>query len=503
MSFKEQLIDKLDAECKILYIVTEDDKRTAKIIEDYYLEKKEIISYDPATLFYVDQEEQQGEDFASIIIDWIQTGYIENRVLLLWDFHRELDSIRVVSAIRRVIRSYDNVPIIIISNVLNLPKELEHYTTVFYTPYLSEDEIREMIQEHPAHEILSEYDEERIIRYSQGMEGIDIETALNMAFSENGESDKIRKAFRNKKAELLNKTGILSIVDTEEEYDSLGGYSALKKWLRKQKDVLSKEEELFANGMMLVGITGCGKSLCAKASAHELELPLVRMDFGKLVNKYLGESEANLYKALRLVEAMSPCVLWLDEFEKAIGGKDDDNGVSQRLVGILLTWMQEKKARVFIVATVNNISKMPPELLRRGRFDKIYYVDLPSDEERKEILQIHMRKLHIYLPDATTMTEYSQSLINYSGADIEYILKEALRDHIHDPEKTVNECIKASIRRTKSVSQILADEIREMQAEFRNRSFENVNDREKTDWQEPLDESERKKGEGKKRFFGI
>jgi SpoVK/Ycf46/Vps4 family AAA+-type ATPase len=166
----------------------------------------------------------------------------------------------------------------------------------------------------------------------------------------------------------------------------------------------------------------------------------------------------------------------MDEFEKAIGSKEDNNVVNQRLIGIFLTWMQEKKEKIFVVATVNNISKLPAELLRRGRFDKIYYVDLPDQQERVEILNIHLKKMGWENKiEEGALNRYSARLVKYSGADIEYILREAKRKHICNPQKKIEDCISASIDSTKPVASMLADDIDKMREEFSRRCFENVN----------------------------
>lgn len=471
-SFREIIGDRLDSGAFILYILTEDDQRAAAYVRKYFEEKdKEVILYDPSSGFSCDEEEQYGEDFVEIVIDWIGTRYLENKQLLLRDFHRELDDIRVISAIKQIIRNCKKTQIIIVSNVLSIPRELEHYTAIIQSPPPDENEIKKILG-------ADLYKNSHILKAAHGLEAVDLEQIVRQIKAETRNEKEQERLFAEKKAEIFNKTGILTVETAIDDDTCLGGYQALKEWLEVQRSVLEQNSALLSKGMLLLGITGCGKSLCAKVTAGKLGQPLVRMEFGKIVNKYVGESERNLYKALQIIEAMSPCVLWLDEFEKAIGG-DDDHGVNRRLMGIFLTWMQERKSEIFIVATVNNVSKLPAELLRRGRFDKIYYVDLPNDSERKDIFKIHAEKLGIAGIEEKTLNSISNSLEGYSGADIEYILREAKRVQIHNQKANhaddIVHIVKRCITKTYPISIMLGDEVKKMRDEFMRRRFENVN----------------------------
>lgn len=469
----EKLIcDKLDSKIPILYIVSEDDERAVNYVRDYFFRKsKEVLIYDPSTKFSCDKEEQCGNDFVEIIEDWMESKYLTNKQLILRDFHRNLDDIKVISMIRQIIREYKQTQIILISNIVNIPRELEHYIVTLVSPLPDTNEIRKILGES-----LAKSDE--IVNAAYGLEAIDIFQIKDQVLSESVNPSEQSKLFIQKKAEIVNRSRILSIEQAMENIDCLGGYAALKEWLNIQKSVLKNSPNLMAKGMLLLGITGCGKSLCAKVTAGVLNLPLIRMEFGRIVNKYVGESERNLYKALRIVEAMAPCVLWLDEFEKAIGG-DGDNEVNQRLIGIFLTWMQERQGNIFIVATVNNVSKLPAELLRRGRFDKIYYVDLPKDDEIKEIFKIHAKKLGISISDDKKLAGISKKLYGYSGADIEFVLQEAKRMEIHERSKIqkadIYIIIEKCIDNTHPISIMLRDEVENMRAEFTKRRFDNVN----------------------------
>ncbi|MDR2019303.1 MAG: AAA family ATPase [Treponema sp.] len=211
---------------------------------------------------------------------------------------------------------------------------------------------------------------------------------------------------REAKKQFVDKSGLLKYVDVNEKMDDVGGLGHLKWWLDQKKKAIFDPEAarergiVPAKGILLVGMPGCGKTLSAKAIANKFGLPLLAMDLGSLMGKYLGESEENLRRALKLAENASPCVLWVDEIEKAFAGVGgDETGVSQRLFGYLLTWLNDKTARVFVVATANDIAVLPPEVLRRGRVDEIFSVDFPSAPERKEIFRIHLEKALKREPD--------------------------------------------------------------------------------------------------------
>ncbi|NJL23802.1 MAG: AAA family ATPase [Calothrix sp. SM1_5_4] len=212
----------------------------------------------------------------------------------------------------------------------------------------------------------------------------------------------------------------------------LGGFDALKVFCERARASFSAEAKKLnlpsAKGVLLVGVPGCGKSMAAKAIAAAWSLPLLKLDAGRLFDKYIGESERNFRRAIRAAEAMSPCVFWIDEIEKAMpageGGGGADSGLSKRLFGAFLTWLQEKKASVFVVATANDLSSLPPELLRKGRFDEIFFVDLPTQSERAEILRMHLarRKEQVGEVDVDTIVRLTDE---FSGAELEQVVVSA------------------------------------------------------------------------------
>jgi SpoVK/Ycf46/Vps4 family AAA+-type ATPase len=215
-------------------------------------------------------------------------------------------------------------------------------------------------------------------------------------------------------------------------------------------------------GIMIVGMPGCGKSLTAKATANLFDVPLLRLDVGKLMGKYVGESEENMRRAIKIAEAISPCVLWVDEIEKAFSGVGDSGGsheVTTRLFGYFLTWMQEKENSVFVVATSNDISKLPPEFLRKGRFDEIFFVDFPNDEERRKIIELHLKKRKKWHKDIDTIKLLKKTK-GYSGADIEAVIKETIEKGFLLAKKQITtDDILTEIKDTKPMSISLKDKI--------------------------------------------
>jgi SpoVK/Ycf46/Vps4 family AAA+-type ATPase len=245
----------------------------------------------------------------------------------------------------------------------------------------------------------------------------------------------------------------------------VGGLENLKRWLNLRRSAFLESDERLETprGILLVGVQGSGKSLAAKAVAGMWHIPLLRLDFGTLYNKFFGETERNLREALAAAEAMAPCVLWIDEIEKAIASGDYDSGTSRRILGNLLTWMSERKAAVFIVATANVIEHLPPELIRKGRLDEIFFVDLPDVPTRAQIFAIHLRKrdlkpLEYDIPALAKLAE------GFSGAEIEQAVVAALYLAREQQTRLDTAHISAEIERTRPLSRVMAEKIEYLRA---------------------------------------
>jgi hypothetical protein len=266
------------------------------------------------------------------------------------------------------------------------------------------------------------------------------------------------------KFELLNKAGNLHFEYDTAKFGDIAGLARLKKWVKQRRDVfvaaVPPEGLDPPKGVLLLGVQGCGKSLAAKAVAGMFEVPLVRLDFGTLYNKYHGETEKNLREALASAEQLEPCVLWIDELEKGLASaaSSEDGGVSRRVLGYFLTWLAERKARVFLVATANAVQELPPELLRKGRFDEIFFVDLPDFPARAEVFRLHLARRKVDF-GAFSLNALAEASEGFSGAEIEQAVVGALYA-AHAEHVPVDEAkLIAEIRGTRPLSVLMAEQV--------------------------------------------
>lgn len=276
------------------------------------------------------------------------------------------------------------------------------------------------------------------------------------------------------------------MIPQKDTIDDIGGLDNLKKWLKRKAHVFKDLNNALEygvdipKGVLIVGLPGCGKSLNAKATAKLFGVPLLRLDMGRLLGKYVGESESNMRKAIKLAEAISPCVLWIDELEKAFAGIGNGGNaeVATRLFGYFLTWMQEKNSPTFVVATANDISNLPTELLRKGRFDEIFYVDLPDTAERKKIFEIHLSKRRKADVASIDFDELSRKTEGFSGADIEGIVKESIETaFVLGKGQVTTKDIIASIENTTSLSVLFKDKIKALSEVYKNNHFKSASKR--------------------------
>jgi SpoVK/Ycf46/Vps4 family AAA+-type ATPase len=245
-------------------------------------------------------------------------------------------------------------------------------------------------------------------------------------------------------------------------FNDVGGLARLKKWLKQRRPVFRGDETAahldIPKGILLLGVQGCGKSLAAKATAGIFGVPLLRLDFGTIYDKYHGETERKLRESLKTADVMSPCVLWIDEIEKGIAGRGGETGTSQRVLGSFLTWMAERKSRVFVVATANDISTLPPELVRKGRFDEIFFVDLPTADVRHSILSIHLSNRDQSLKNFD-LAELARVSKGFSGAEIEQAIVSSLYAAHAKREPLATAHVLAEIKATRPLSVVMAERI--------------------------------------------
>lgn len=437
------------------------------------------------------------EEFLMLTMD---DGFETETFLVLKDVHGELKDPKIIALLKRIAENnlYNDeysATIFILSGITVIPPELENYITIFDIPLPTTNEILTIINEFTKDlDISVEQDTINDIALSfKGLNEFQIKQILNLAYQDGGCIDaEDKQLILKEKEQFIKKAGTLEIVNFSETIDDIGGLENLKEWLTRKAKVFSNLDKAIKfgvdvpKGIMIIGMPGCGKSLTAKATASLFEIPLVRLDVGRLLGKYVGESEENMRRALRLSEAISPCVLWIDEIEKAfagIGGSGGGSDVTTRLFGQFLTWMQEKENTVFIVATANDISRMPPEFLRKGRFDELFFVDLPNGEERRKILDIHLKKRKKWNKEIDSIALIKET-DGFNGADLEAVVKDTIEMAFIDEKGSITtEDLLRSVKDTKSISSTLKDKIKEIKSTIERidiKPASKVNEQERT-----------------------
>ncbi|MFZ3185978.1 MAG: AAA family ATPase [Pseudomonas sp.] len=326
--------------------------------------------------------------------------------------------------------------LVLVSHALKLPAEVQRYAARFSLALPTEDELLAIVRDEAtrwsegnrgARVRTDNRTLQQVVKNLRGMGHAQARALARQVICNDGAitQDDLPKLNKSK-FQLLDLDGVLSFEYDTARFAEVGGLRNLKRWLgdREQVFLAGKADDL-PKGVMLVGVQGGGKSLAAKAIAGLWGLPLLRLDFACLYNKFFGETERNLREALQLAEQMAPCVLWMDEIEKGLASGDQDGGVSQRVLGTLLTWMAERKAPVFMVATANAIERLPPELVRKGRFDELFFVDLPDAEVRAEIFRIHLQRRE-QEPGLFDLAQLAAVSDGFAGAEIEQAVVSAL-----------------------------------------------------------------------------
>jgi hypothetical protein len=331
--------------------------------------------------------------------------------------------------------------VIVTGNGVCIPDVVKSHSAVVSLPTPGREEFDELLQDvlrdldkrmQPAI-VMSDEDMNRLLNNLKGLTLTEAEKVLTKAIVEDGRlsADDINLIVQEKKA-IIEREGLLEFTPVDRGMRDIADLKSLKTWLGKRKNIITDPEGAaragltFPKGILLLGVPGSGKSLCAKAVAMEWGLPLLKMDPSRLYNKYVGESEKNFRRAMETAERLSPVVLWIDEIEKAFASeKGEDGGVSQRVLGIFLSWLQDRKGSVFVAATANDISKLPPELLRKGRFDEVFFVDIPDAGTRGEIFRIHL-DLRGHDPAEFDLAGLAAATDGFTGAEIEQVVVSAL-----------------------------------------------------------------------------
>lgn len=357
---------------------------------------------------------------------------------------------------------------------LDLPADLARMSARFNLPLPDVAEVREIFREEAQ---LWQRQEGRgalkgdqqavelMVQHLAGMCEEDVRRLIREAIRDDGmlNFDDVRRVLRFKR-DALGQGGLLEFEMDTGNFNEVGGLGGLKRWLDLRRMAFSGDAAKLGvdppKGVLLLGVQGAGKSLAAKAIAGSWNVPLMRLDFAVLYNKFHGESERNLREALKQAEAMAPCVLWVDEIEKGLAsdGGDSDGGVSRRMLGTVLTWMAERTAKVFLVATANDVTQLPPELLRKGRMDEIFFVDLPDAATRADIFRIHIKKRKLD-PAKFDLSQLAAAAEGYSGAEIEQVVVAAIYEALAVKQPLATQHVLAEIARTRPLSVVMAEKV--------------------------------------------
>ncbi|GAB6195615.1 AAA family ATPase [Lysobacter xanthus] len=396
-------------------------------------------------------------------------------IYVLFDMHPYLGYAGSQRMLRDLVQRRDCEPhvIVLVGHSIELPGDLESLA-VRYRPKLPDANARLKIVREEAEAFARENGRrvevdaeavQQIVRNLRGLDPVDVRRiARHLIFRDGALGPDDLPELAKLKFELLNRSGHLHYDYDAAQMDEVAGARRLKRWVEQRKAVFLSAEPPPGldppKGMLLLGVQGCGKSMLAKAVATGFGVPLVRLDFGTLYDKFHGETEKNLRQALESVEQLEPCVLWIDEIEKGLSTDEGngDGGVSRRVLGYLLTWMAERRSRVFLVATANQIDALPPELLRKGRFDEIFFVDLPNAEVREQLFHVHLKKRGLE-PDGFDTAALAGASDGFSGAEIEQAIVSALYSAHAAGAPLSDFTLRAELRNTRPLSVVMAERV--------------------------------------------
>jgi SpoVK/Ycf46/Vps4 family AAA+-type ATPase len=408
---------------------------------------------------------------------------VEPALYVFKDFHPFLrgQNMSVIRRLREVASSLKNThkTIIIVSPMLEMPAELEKDITIidFDLPRVNEmtallQGIIEEVKGNPKLKVAINTEmREQIVHALLGLTLAEAENVLAKTLVQHyGFGPQSLEVINAEKKQIIRKSGLLEYYDTDETLSSVGGLDSLKSWLLKRSAAFSDQAREYGlpapKGLLLLGVQGCGKSLMAKAVSNIWRLPLLRFDVGKVFGSLVGSSEQNIRRAIQVAESIAPVVFWIDEIDKAFrgsrgSGASTDAGTSSRVFSTFLTWLSEKKSAVFVIATANDISALPPELLRKGRFDEIFFVDLPVAQERRDIFNVHLakRKMDPAKFDLDTLAAASDG---FSGAEIEEAIVSSMFDAFYDKKELTSQRLLDSLSQTVPLSRTMREDIEEL-----------------------------------------
>lgn len=441
MSFSEEFELLLRARYPLIYIPTQEEERVEGAIAQSGKQQgnRAIYTWDFVDGYHGNPNDEgfgkRNPLQALEFIEKLPAG--APAIFVLRDFHRFLEDVSVARKLRNLARSLKSQPknIVIVSPQIAIPEDLSEVLTVVEFPLPQGSEIQAEIERllNTTNQSMEVRALDELVRSCQGLSIERIRRVLARAIATHGElRPEDVDLILEEKRQTIRQTQILDFYPTETNISDIGGLDNLKDWLLRRGGAFSERARQYGlphpRGLLLVGIQGTGKSLTAKAIAHHWHLPLLRLDVGRLFAGLVGESESRTRQMIQLAEALAPCVLWIDEIDKAFSGMDSrgDAGTSNRVFGTFITWLAEKTTPVFVVATANNIQSLPPEMLRKGRFDEIFFVGLPTQDERKAIFAVHLERLRPHTLKSYDIDRLAYETPDFSGAEIEQTLVEAM-----------------------------------------------------------------------------
>ena len=486
MSIIAEIETLIRARYPILYLVTSEENRVQSVIEDIARRRQKKVfewSYStgliPAgTSIQSQKQRNSATKEPSVALDQV-IEQVEPAIFIFKDFHPFLarSHFAVIRKLKEIALHLKNSfkTIILISPILEIPTELDKEITVLNFPLPTREDLA-MLLERILDEVremknlqieLDDPGRERLLQAALGLTLGEAENvfAKILVKDQRLSGNDVNEVLAEKQ-QIIRKSGLLEYYATDEDFNQVGGLGVLKEWLWKRAAAFTDEARAFGlpapKGILMLGVQGCGKSLCAKAVASLWQLPLLRFDMGKMFNSLIGSSEENVRKAIAVAESVAPAILWIDEIDKAFAGSQtsgaSDGGTTARVLGTFLTWLSEKSAPVFVVATANDISQLPPELLRKGRLDEIFFVSLPSREERAEIFGIHLAKRGRD-PGNFALELLSEASENFSGAEVEEAIISALYDAFYAKREVTTDDILDAIGQTVPLARTMDEQI--------------------------------------------
>lgn len=462
-SFFDDIEDMIKANYPLIYLTTTEYSRVKQTIRRFALRNKyQFHSWNCVQGLQTHEKDKQGsisskkhpedtkdyKDLLKIIQQSIRDKATDSipEIYYLEDFQKYFTDNETLSLLRLLAEQlkFYNKHLLLVGPYIKLPNEIEKYVTMLNIPLPDRVDLEKRLKVVLNGEKLHEDLEKFLLDSALGMTDMEADLAFRLAKQKKGlNTPEAARIVANEKEQIIKKSGILDYFQVNQELDkTVGGLDNLKVWLRQRSKAFESKAQKFGlkepKGILLLGVPGCGKSLTAKCIASLWKQPLLRLDVGKVFQAEVGASENNIRQAIATAEAVAPCVLWIDEIEKGLstGGGERDGGTNSRVFSTILTWMQEKTKPVFVVATANDISQLPPELLRKGRFDEIFFVDLPSFEERKHIFKIHLEKNG--QEGITNFDELAEKSKFFNGAEIEEVVKESMfMAYIDNPNATM------------------------------------------------------------------